>query len=227
MNTDLAKYRLDMDLHCRFGDIDLSRDAFVRIPFDQTAQDRFLSRRKLWSDPVLWSGRSAVVAATRVSVIAVLTLGIESEWQKCRRENWFAHHHEFERLDEYVAARNVNEIGLGAGPKCCGQFVQPISIGYDSDAPVRVTTSEKLDLFNGGVEIVARMDDEDSSSRFCILPAHKSSARVTELTMPKSAERRNSARPSLRKLFRPMTTVAKERLRIRIKSLLLAARSLQ
>jgi len=39
MDPDLAKDRLDVDLHGGFGDIDFSRDAFVGVALDQAAQN--------------------------------------------------------------------------------------------------------------------------------------------------------------------------------------------
>ena len=39
LDPDLAQDRLDMDLHGRLGDIDLSGYAFVGIAFDQAAQN--------------------------------------------------------------------------------------------------------------------------------------------------------------------------------------------
>ena len=97
--------------------------SLFEIPFDQAAQNQLFARRKLWRDPVVWCDFHAVVAVARASVIIVFTFRIDSERQECRRKNCFAHHHEFDGLDEYVSARDVNEIAVGARPKCCSQFI--------------------------------------------------------------------------------------------------------
>lgn len=47
LNPDLAKDRLDVDLHGCLGDFELPRDAFVGIAFDKAAQDSPFPRRKL------------------------------------------------------------------------------------------------------------------------------------------------------------------------------------
>ena len=46
MNSDLAKDRLEVDLHGRLGDIDLACYVFVGGAFGDAAQNYFLPQRK-------------------------------------------------------------------------------------------------------------------------------------------------------------------------------------
>ena len=65
LNPDLAKNRVDMDLHGRLGDIDLARDAVVGIAFDQAAQNRCLPRGTLLGDSILWCVNNRIAVAAR------------------------------------------------------------------------------------------------------------------------------------------------------------------
>ena len=40
----------------------------------------------------------------------MFTFRVESERQECRRKDCFAHHDEFDGFDEYLAARDVNDL---------------------------------------------------------------------------------------------------------------------
>jgi len=95
LDPDLAKDRLDMDLHCGLGDVDFPRNAFVGIAINQKAQDRFLPRRKLWCRFVSGGNEHFVVGTAWASMIRWGTFGIEHEGQQCRRKNCFTHHHQF------------------------------------------------------------------------------------------------------------------------------------
>ena len=47
LHLDLAQDRLDVDLHRRFGDVELPRDELVRLAPRQTLQDLGLAVREL------------------------------------------------------------------------------------------------------------------------------------------------------------------------------------
>src|SRR6476646_2340073 len=62
--------------------------------------------------------------------------------------------------DEPVTGDDVDEVSVGACVKCRSQLVHPIVIGNDRNACVGVPVSEKCDLFECDVKIIAGMDDK-------------------------------------------------------------------
>ncbi|WP_407119623.1 hypothetical protein [Bradyrhizobium sp. LMG 9283] len=146
-----------MDLNGRLRDIDLPCNAFIRIAFDDAAQNRLLPRRKLLGTAFVW--RDCQVLA-RACAIIVSILAIEGQGQESRRKHCFAHDHEFDRSGEYVTAHEVNEIPISTGLKCCGHFIWPVSIGNHNYARIWVTAPKGFDLLASNLEIVAGMYED-------------------------------------------------------------------
>jgi len=77
VNADLAKDRLDMNLHGSLGDIDFPGDSLVGIAFNQAAQDQFFPWRKLRCDRVIDEDRLAV-AFTRGGIDQLVPIVIKN-----------------------------------------------------------------------------------------------------------------------------------------------------
>ena len=75
-------------------------------------------------------------------------------------ERLFHHHHQLDGPDEPVACDDLDEVSVGACAERRSQFVQPILVGNDHHACVWMPISEKCDLFECDVKIIAGMDDK-------------------------------------------------------------------
>jgi len=118
MDANLAKNCLDMDLHGGLGDIHFSRDGLVRGAFNKAEQYQPLSRRKLWRRVVNFCHKNRLLVVLVRAVVAQLTLfGAEHIRKKCRWQDCLAHHHQFQRPDEYIAGHDVDEAAVGTRAK--------------------------------------------------------------------------------------------------------------
>ena len=116
-----------MDLHGRLGDIDLPRDAFVGIAFDQAAHNRFL----LLGDSILWCVDRRIAVAARFSLCQPPLRLLRPRMKEMPPGKRLLP----SSRALCVATCDIDKIAGGAGTKCRNQFALSIVIGHDGNTP--------------------------------------------------------------------------------------------
>src|SRR5690349_15375451 len=80
--------------------------------------------------------------------------------QELRRKDRFTQHDQLESFREGIAAHALCEADIGACCKCRDQIADELVVRYEGDAPGRVLILEQLDLRDGGICGIARVDEE-------------------------------------------------------------------
>jgi hypothetical protein len=159
-DPDLAKDRLDVDLHGPFCDTHLTGYNFVRIALADIPQEVFFARRerrqverigRRWSVRVYFQAAHVHRVLGRIGRVADIR-------KQFGRQDRLTEHHQFQGLDEGVGRHDFEEVGVGPGPESGQHRRKNILVGKHCDTAGVVLILEGLDLVGHRPRIAARID---------------------------------------------------------------------